>query len=183
MWSAFMNGTGTGGGGYVPAPGWDFVPCSRMRRTERGRGRSLSPSRRISSPPTFTHIYQSQSGGQAAAGTPIQEVLRGQMWPSPEPQSQQQQQQHTRLKKKLEDLKKRHVQDKEEWMHAKESLLREVADIQVIGNIYYSCESSIYFRVCLWNTCIPLSAPGLCEKSYIQRICCVFVESLPRIFL
>ncbi|XP_037640956.1 uncharacterized protein LOC119497144 isoform X2 [Sebastes umbrosus] len=130
MWSAFMNGTGTGGGGYVPAPGWDFVPCSRMRRTERGRGRSLSPSRRISSPPTFTHIYQSQSGGQAAAGTPIQEVLRGQMWPSPEPQSQQQQQQHTRLKKKLEDLKKRHVQDKEEWMREKESLLREVADIQ-----------------------------------------------------
>lgn len=136
MWSAFMNGTGLhggggAGGGYVPSQGWEFVPSHRMERPERGRGKSRSPSRRISSPPTvFSHTLEPQStaspGGRDRAA-----VLRGQMWPGPEPQQQQQQTPHTRLKRKLEDLKKRHVQDKEEWMREKESLLREVADIQV----------------------------------------------------
>ncbi|XP_041649130.1 uncharacterized protein LOC121513436 isoform X2 [Cheilinus undulatus] len=138
MWSAFMNGSGLhggggAGGGYVPSQGWEFVPCSRMDKTERGRGKSRSPLRRISSPPTvFSQIYEQQFsaaspgvGREGGAGTKL-EVLRGQMWPGSEPQ----QQQHTRLKKKFEDLKKRHVQDKEEWMREKESLLREVADIQ-----------------------------------------------------
>ncbi|XP_049440419.1 uncharacterized protein LOC125893667 isoform X3 [Epinephelus fuscoguttatus] len=145
MWSAFMNGSGLhggggAGGGYVPSQGWEFVPCTRMDRADRGRGKSRSPSRRISSPPTvFSHIYESQfaaspgGGGDGGAGTRL-ELLRGQMWPGPEPQQQQQQQQqqtqHTRLKKKFEDLKRRHVQDKEGWMREKESLLREVADIQ-----------------------------------------------------
>ncbi|XP_042346051.1 protein SOGA3a isoform X2 [Plectropomus leopardus] len=140
MWSAFMNGSGLhggggAGGGYVPSQGWEFVPCSRMDRAERGRGKSRSPSRRISSPPTvFSHIYDTQfgaspGGGEGGAGTRL-ELLRGQMWPGPEHHQQQQQTQHTRLKKKFEDLKKRHVQDKEEWMREKESLLREVADIQ-----------------------------------------------------
>ncbi|XP_035862134.1 uncharacterized protein LOC116035282 isoform X2 [Sander lucioperca] len=138
MWSAFMNGSGlhSGGGargGYVPSQGWEFVPCSGMERADRGRGKSRSPSRRISSPPTvFSHIYDSQFGASAdgregGAGTQL-ELLRDQMWPGPE--AQQQQTQHTRLKKKFEDLKKRHVQDKEGWMREKESLLREVADIQ-----------------------------------------------------
>ncbi|KAK1894944.1 Microtubule cross-linking factor 1 [Dissostichus eleginoides] len=142
MWSAFMNGSGLhggggAGGGYVPSQGWEFVPCSRMDRPDRGRGKNRSPSRRISSPPTvFSHIYESQfsATGEGGAGTQL-EVLRGQMWPGPDAQKQQQQQQpqqtqQTRLKKKLEDLKKRHIQDKEEWMREKESLLREVADIQ-----------------------------------------------------
>ncbi|XP_023155650.2 uncharacterized protein LOC111589139 isoform X2 [Amphiprion ocellaris] len=143
MWSAFMNGSGLhggggAGGGYVPSQGWEFVPCSRMERADRGRGKNGSPLRRISSPPTvFSQIYEPQfgaspGGGEGGAGTQL-EILRGQMWPGPEPQQQQQQQQqtqHTRLKKKFEDLKKRHVQDKEEWMREKESLLREVADIQ-----------------------------------------------------
>ncbi|XP_028435406.1 protein SOGA3a isoform X2 [Perca flavescens] len=133
MWSAFMNGSGlhSGGGargGYVPSQGWEFVPCSGMERADRGRGKSRSPSRRISSPPTvFSHIYDSQFGAspdgrEGGAGTQL-ELLRGQMWPGPE--DQQQQTQHTRLKKKFEDLKKRHVQDKEGWMREKESLLRE----------------------------------------------------------
>ncbi|KAM6936484.1 protein SOGA3a isoform 1-T1 [Lycodopsis pacificus] len=141
MWSALMNGSGlhTGGGGagggYVPSQGWEFVPCSGMERADRGRGKSRSPSRRISSPPTvFSHIYESQfgappGGGEGGAGTQL-EIRRGQMWPGPEPQQQQQQTQHTRLKKKFVDLKKQHVQDKDEWMREKESLLREVADIQ-----------------------------------------------------
>ncbi|XP_032373784.1 uncharacterized protein LOC116690736 isoform X2 [Etheostoma spectabile] len=138
MWSAFMNGSGlhSGGGargGYVPSQGWEFVPCSGMERADRGRGKSRSPSRRISSPPTvFSHIYDSQLGAspdgrEGGAGAQL-ELLRGQMWPGPE--AQQQQTQHARLKKKFEDLKKRHVQDKEGWMREKESLLREVADIQ-----------------------------------------------------
>ncbi|XP_035528289.1 protein SOGA3a isoform X1 [Morone saxatilis] len=142
MWSAFMNGSGLhggggAGGGYVPSQGWEFVPCSRMDRADRGRGKSRSPLRRISSPPTvFSQLYEPQfgaspaGGGEGGAGTQL-EVLRGQMWPGPEPQQQQQQQtQHMRLKKKFEDLKKRHVQDKEGWMREKESLLRQVADIQ-----------------------------------------------------
>nr|XP_020452251.1 uncharacterized protein KIAA0408 homolog isoform X2 [Monopterus albus] len=141
MWSAFMNSSGLHGGGgagrgYVQSQGWEFVPCSRMDRADRGRGKSCSPLRRISSPPTvFSQLYEPQFGaspsGEGGAGTHL-EILKAQMWPSPEPQQQQQQQQtqHTRLKKKLEDLKRRHEQDKEEWMREKESLLREVADIQ-----------------------------------------------------
>ncbi|XP_062421689.1 uncharacterized protein LOC119197415 isoform X2 [Pungitius pungitius] len=133
MWSAFVNGPGQPGGGYVPSQGWEFVPCPRMDRPDRGRGKSRSPLRRISSPPTvFSHIYESQlgaspGGAEGGAGTQL-EILRGQMWPGAEPQQQQQQQQqtqHTRLKKKLEDLKKQHVQDKEGWTREKESLLRE----------------------------------------------------------
>ncbi|XP_007549347.1 uncharacterized protein LOC103136326 isoform X1 [Poecilia formosa] len=139
MWSAFMNGAGLqggSGGGYVQSQGWEFVPRSRIEKADRGRGKNRSPLRRISSPPTvFSHIQEppigaSQTGGEGGAGTQQLEVLRGQMWPGPEPQQQQQQMHHMRLKKKLEDLKKRHVQDKEDWMREKESLLRQVADIQ-----------------------------------------------------
>ncbi|KAK2844268.1 hypothetical protein Q5P01_010927 [Channa striata] len=141
MWSAFVNGSGLhggggAGGGYVPSQGWEFVPCPRMARADRGRGKNRSPLRRISSPPTvFSQIYEPEYGA-SPGGAGTETVLRGQMWPGPEPQQpqqqeqQQQQNQHTRLKKKLEELKKRHVQDKEEWRHEKESLLREVADIQ-----------------------------------------------------
>ncbi|XP_054897967.1 uncharacterized protein LOC129367492 isoform X2 [Poeciliopsis prolifica] len=139
MWSAFMNGAGLqggsssggGGGGYVQSQGWEFVPRSRIEKADRGRGKNRSPLRRISSPPTvFSHIQEppigaAQTAGEGGAGTEQLEVLRGQMWPGPEPQQQQ-----MRLKKKLGDLKKRHVQDKEEWMREKESLLRQVADIQ-----------------------------------------------------
>lgn len=140
-----LQGGGGAGGGYVPSQGWEFVPCSRMDRADRGRGKSRSPLRRISSPPTvFSQLYEPQFGaslvgGEGGSGTQL-EVLRGQMLPGPEPQ-QQQQTQHMRLKKKFEDLKKRHVQDKEGWMREKESLLREVADIQVIRNIYYPREN------------------------------------------
>lgn len=141
MWSAIMNGSGLhggggAGGGYVPSQGWEFVPCTKMERADRGRGTSRSPLRRISSPPTvFSQLYEPQFGaspvgGEGGAGTQL-EALRGQMWPCPETPQQQQQNQHARLRKKFEDLKKRHVQEKEEWMREKESLLREVADIHV----------------------------------------------------
>ncbi|XP_077384339.1 uncharacterized protein LOC144022984 isoform X1 [Festucalex cinctus] len=136
MWSALLNGSGLHGrdsatGGNVPSQGWEFLPCSRIERTERGKGKNLNPLRRISSPPTvFSHIYEPHcdalpGGGEGGTGTKL-EFLEGQM--SPDPESQQQQ--HTRLKKRFEDLKKRHVQDKEEWRRDKETLLREVADIQ-----------------------------------------------------
>uniref|UniRef100_A0A3P8VFW5 MTCL family member 3a n=1 Tax=Cynoglossus semilaevis TaxID=244447 RepID=A0A3P8VFW5_CYNSE len=138
MWSALMNGSGLHGGGgavggYVQSQGWEFVPCSRMERADRGRGKARNPLRRVSSPPTvFSQIYEPQfdassDGGECEAGAQFK-IVRGQMWPSPE--SQQQQTPHSRLKKKFDDLKKRHVQDKEEWTREKESLLREVADIQ-----------------------------------------------------
>lgn len=136
-----MNGSGlqggsSAGGGYVPSQGWEFVPCPRLDRVDRGRGKNHNPLRRISSPPTvFSQSSDAQfgaspGGGEAGAGTPV-EILRGQMWQEP----QQQKAQHSRLKKKFEDLKKQHVLDKEEWTREKESLLREVANIQVIGNI------------------------------------------------
>ncbi|XP_061674957.1 protein SOGA3a [Syngnathoides biaculeatus] len=140
MWSALLNGSGlhTGGGaarGNVPSQGWEFVPCTRLERTEKGKGKSHSPLRRISSPPTiFNHISEPQcdglsGGGEDRTGTKL-EFLKGQMSPVGPESQQQQQQQHTRLKKKFDGLKKQHVQDKEEWMREKESLLREVADIQ-----------------------------------------------------
>lgn len=141
-----MNGSGLhSGGGYVPSQGWEFVPCSRRNRADRGRGKSHSPMRRISSPPTvFRQHYEPLFGASLGAGeggsVSQLEVLRGQMWPGPEPQQQQhlqQQTQHMRLKKKFEDLKKRHVQDKEGWMQEKELLLREMAEIQVIRSISY----------------------------------------------
>ncbi|XP_028984991.1 uncharacterized protein LOC114843006 isoform X2 [Betta splendens] len=145
MWNAFMNGAGLhggggAGGGYVPSQGWEFVPCSRMAGADGGRGKSRSPSRRISSPPTvFRQVHEPQpgaspNGGEGGAGTES-EVVRGQMWEAQRHQQHQQHQQqqqtnHVRLKRKFEDLKKRHDQDKEEWMREKELLLREVADIQ-----------------------------------------------------
>ncbi|XP_023819744.1 uncharacterized protein LOC111948921 isoform X4 [Oryzias latipes] len=136
MWSAFINGSGlqggsSAGGGYVPSQGWEFVPCPRL---DRGRGKNLNPLRRISSPPTvFSQTNDAQfgaspGGGEVGAGSPV-EILRGQMRQGPEPQ-QQQKAQHSRLKRKFEDLKKQHVLDKEEWTREKESLLREVANIQ-----------------------------------------------------
>lgn len=132
-----MNGSGLhagggSGGGYVPSQGWEFVPCSRMERADRGKGKNRHPLKRISSPPTvFSQIHeqQFQTSGEHGPVTPSE--LRGQMWSGPESQQQQQQQtQHARLKKKFEELKKRHIEDKEEWMREKESLLREVANIQ-----------------------------------------------------
>lgn len=120
MWNAFGNGSGLhgvgGGGGYVPAQGWEFVPCSRL-----GRGRSCSQLRRVSSPPTVGQFFEQLQPG---VGTSLEDA-RGQVR-GPEPQSH-----HTRIKKKFEDLKKRHGQDKKEWMREKEILLRQVADIQV----------------------------------------------------
>lgn len=136
MWS-FANGSGLhGDGGYISSQGWEFVPCSRMDRADRGRGKSRSSLRRISSPPAvFSQLHEPQlgashCGGEGGSGAQL-EHLGGQIWPGPEAQQQQQQTQHLRLKKKFEELKKRHVQDREGWMREKESLLREVADIQV----------------------------------------------------
>uniref|UniRef100_A0A8D2ZZY5 MTCL family member 3a n=1 Tax=Scophthalmus maximus TaxID=52904 RepID=A0A8D2ZZY5_SCOMX len=146
MWSALVNGSGLhgggggAGGGYVPSQGWEFVPCAGMDRAERGRGSGRSPPRRISSPPAaFTQLCEPHElgappgrGDGEPPGTQL-EILDGQMWPRPEPPQQPQppQTQHTtRLKRKFDELKKRHVQDKEDWMREKESLLREVADIQ-----------------------------------------------------
>lgn len=134
-----MNGSGFhagggAGGGYVPSQGWEFVPCSRMERADRGKGKNRNPLKRISSQPTvFSQIYEQPflaPGGEQGPGSPS-DLLRGQMWSSPEPPQQQQQTQHARLKKKFEELKRRHIEDKEEWMREKESLLREVANIQV----------------------------------------------------
>ncbi|XP_049587024.1 uncharacterized protein KIAA0408 isoform X2 [Syngnathus scovelli] len=177
MWNALRNGSGphSAAGGYVPSQGWEFVPCSRIERTERGQGKNRNALRRISSPPTlFSHISESRCdrGGAGGTGATKLEFLKEQMSSgpeaqvqphtrlkeqmssearaqtqqrqqrrthlkeqlSPEPDKQAQMQQHTRLKKKIEELKKRHVQDKVEWMRDKESLLREVADIQTGEN-------------------------------------------------
>lgn len=146
--SGLHGGGGGAGGGYVPSQGWEFVPCAGMDRAERGRGSGRSLPRRISSPPAaFTQLCEPHElgappgrGDGEPPGTQL-EILDGQMWPRPEPPQQPQppQTQHTtRLKRKFDELKKRHVQDKEDWMREKESLLREVADIQVIWS-YVLC--------------------------------------------
>ena len=210
MWSAFMNGSGlhggggaggAGGGGYVPSQGWEFVPCTRMDRVDRGRSKARTSLRRVSSPPTvFSQLYETQlgaspgggggGGGEGEAGKQL-EILRGQMWPGQEPavpQQQPQQTQHTRLKKKLDDLKKRHVQDKEEWMREKESLLREVADIQVISTIHYHVKTRSIYKFawdfkCLWYSKHVLLLPVLlmlvCQKfkgAKLVILCVWFID-------
>ncbi|XP_077577336.1 uncharacterized protein LOC144199525 isoform X2 [Stigmatopora nigra] len=131
MWSALRNGSGPHGataGGYVPSQGWEFVPCSRLEKAERSNEKNRSPQRRISSPPAVSrHTDEAHCDALTAEGEgrTKMESVKGQMPPSPEGH-----QHHARLKKKFEDLKKRHVQNKEEWRLEKESLLREVADIQ-----------------------------------------------------
>lgn len=126
MWNAaFGNGSdlgsgggGGGGGGYVPAQDWEFVPCSRLERErERGRGKkSRSPFRTFSSPPTVTQFTERSHSG--TVGTSVDRTQ--------EPGTH-----HSRLKHKFQHLKKRHGQDKEEWIRQKEILLRQVAEIQV----------------------------------------------------
>lgn len=176
-----MNGSGLhvgggAGGGYVPSQGWEFVPCSRMDRADRGRGKSRSPLRRISSPPTvFSQLYEPQfgaslDGGEAGLCTQL-DVHRGQMLPGSEP-LQPQQTQHMRLKKKFEDLKKRHVQDKEGWMREKESLLREVADIQVIGHMCYPSENYIF-------TCVyPCVLSGAANRKFAKQQAFLYYQVL-----
>ncbi|XP_031674857.1 uncharacterized protein LOC109885591, partial [Oncorhynchus kisutch] len=130
MWNAaFGNGSdlrsgggGGCGGGYVPAQDWEFVSCSRLERErERGRGKSRSPFRTFSSPPTVTQFYEQSHPG--TVGTSL-ELPRGQV------RAQEPGTHHSRLKKKFEHFKKRHGQDKEEWIREKEILLRQVAEIQ-----------------------------------------------------
>lgn len=186
-----MNGSGQhggvsgAGGGYVPSQGWEFVPCTRMDRADRGRGRS--PLRRISSPPTvFSQLYEPQFGGEGGAGTQL-EVLRGQMWPGPETQHQQQQQQpqtqRMRLKKKIEDLQQQHIEDKEGWMREKESLLREVADIQVIGNYLVRMLSDVSHCIfqmywLIWFPCCKKFCLSLLFMSFFRLvfICCASMQ-------
>ncbi|KAG1936141.1 microtubule cross-linking factor [Pimephales promelas] len=102
MWNAFGNGSS----GYVSkAQGWEFVPCPRLERPGK---KVQSPARVRSFPSNF--LEQLPPGSSDA--------------PSHEHSP------HTRLKKKLEDLKKRYDHEKEEWRMEKEMLLRQVADIQ-----------------------------------------------------
>lgn len=110
MWNAFGNGSS----GYASkAQGWEFVPCSRLERA----GKKLqSPARVRSFPSSLLELPPGPSASDATGGqTPNLELQ------SP----------HTRTKKKLEGLKKRFDQEKEEWRMEKELLLRQVADIQV----------------------------------------------------
>ncbi|XP_056114102.1 protein SOGA3a [Rhinichthys klamathensis goyatoka] len=107
MWNAFGNGSS----GYVSkAQGWEFVPCPRLERPGK---KVQSPARVRSFPSNLLEQLPPGSSDAPRAQTPSHEH-------SP----------HTRLKKKLEDLKKRYDHEKEEWRMEKEMLLRQVADIQ-----------------------------------------------------
>ncbi|KTF75328.1 hypothetical protein cypCar_00044992 [Cyprinus carpio] len=95
MWNAFGNGSG----GYVSkAQGWEFLPCSRLERP----GKKLQSPARVRSFPS--HLLELPPGPSAA---PASDATGGQT-PNQEP--------HTRTKKKLEELKKRFDQEKEERM-------------------------------------------------------------------
>ncbi|XP_077062819.1 protein SOGA3a isoform X2 [Siphateles boraxobius] len=108
MWNAFGNGSS----GYVSkAQGWEFVPCSRLERPGK---KVQSPARVRSFPSNFLEQLPPGPSDAPRAQTPSHELH------SP----------HTRLKKKLEDFKKRYDHEKEEWRMEKEMLLRQVADIQ-----------------------------------------------------
>ncbi|XP_066558263.1 uncharacterized protein KIAA0408 isoform X1 [Amia ocellicauda] len=123
MWSAFGNGAGVhhGGGGYVTkAPGWEFVPLCRLDQ-ESGRGRGRTPVRTLSSPAAVAHFYEEPRPGLGAAS---ESASRAQG------DGHDVQTQYCRLKRKCEELKKRHDQQRAEWLRDKELLLRQVADIQ-----------------------------------------------------
>ncbi|KAK7157227.1 hypothetical protein R3I93_008643 [Phoxinus phoxinus] len=108
MWNAFGNGSS----GYVSkAQGWEFVPCSRLERPGK---KVPSPARVRSFPSNFLEQLPPGASDAPRAQTPSHELH------SP----------HARLKKKLEDLKKRYDHEKEEWRMEKEMLLRQVANIQ-----------------------------------------------------
>lgn len=91
--------------------GWEFVPCSMK---ERDRNRSRSPLREVTSRASVGHF--SQHSGLGGAVSPSADL----------------QNQHLRLRKRFEELRKRHGQEKDAWMKEKEMLLREVAEVQVI---------------------------------------------------
>ncbi|XP_026858047.2 protein SOGA3a isoform X1 [Electrophorus electricus] len=122
MWNAFGNGSGLhGGGGCVSkAQGWEFIPSSRLEM-EGGGKRSQSAIRVLSSPASVGHSFEQSLPGPTASPS---DGARGQI-PWLELQSH-----HSRLKKRFEELKKRHGQERDGWMRQKEILLREVADIQ-----------------------------------------------------
>lgn len=115
MWSTFGNGSS---GFTSKAEGWEFVPCSR---SERGGKKVQSP--RIRSFPS--NFLEQLPPGPAAAtdATPYSEL----------------QSQHTRLKKRFEELKKRHDLEREAWRMEKETLLRQFADIQVLEEARDKC--------------------------------------------
>lgn len=95
------------------AHGWEFVPCSMLDR-EGDRTRSRSPLRGLTSKASVAHITEQSGLGNTAS-------------PPADLQSQ-----HLRLRKRFEELKKRHGHEKYAWMKEKEMLLREVADVQVM---------------------------------------------------
>ncbi|XP_039603759.1 uncharacterized protein KIAA0408-like isoform X1 [Polypterus senegalus] len=109
MWGAF--GSQRSGGYVCSAPGWEFVPMPRGD-SNKHRGRSRSPRAQKSSTPEEARLNQAATSDQSPGG------------------KYELQWQHWRLRKRFEDLKKRHVQEKEEWTVQKETLLREVAEIQ-----------------------------------------------------
>lgn len=95
------------------AHGWEFVPCSMLER-EEDRTRSRSPLQGVTSTNSGGHFPEHSGLGRAA------------------PSSADLQSQHLRLRKRFEELRKRHGQEKDAWMKEKEMLLREVADVQVM---------------------------------------------------
>ncbi|XP_078068963.1 protein SOGA3a [Mustelus asterias] len=92
---------------YGGVRGWETV--------SRGRERSRSPLTNMSTPASFE-----ESGQRLATKT--------------QPDKNELQYQLFRLKRKLEEAKKRYRQDKEVWVKEKEMLLREVAEIQAGEN-------------------------------------------------
>uniref|UniRef100_A0A3B1IUR3 MTCL family member 3a n=1 Tax=Astyanax mexicanus TaxID=7994 RepID=A0A3B1IUR3_ASTMX len=141
MWSPFGNGSGLhnsttgaagggGGGGYVSkAQGWEFVPCSRLEREAAGgvgrrRSRSPRPSPRSPASPGARFFEASPTPPATAPASSPAACSDGQS-PWRELQGQ-----HARLKKKLEEMKRRHEQEKDDWLREKEVLLREMASIQ-----------------------------------------------------
>ncbi|KAJ8290888.1 hypothetical protein GJAV_G00018860 [Gymnothorax javanicus] len=121
MWSAFGNGSGVqGSAGYMSdAQGWE--PCVTKLERQRDRGKNRSPLRTLSSPASIGRCYEQPLPGLGVTSEAGARHLATQ---------HEQQTQLTRLKKKFDDVKKRHVQERDEWMKEKELLLRQVAEIQ-----------------------------------------------------
>uniref|UniRef100_H3A2Z6 MTCL family member 3 n=1 Tax=Latimeria chalumnae TaxID=7897 RepID=H3A2Z6_LATCH len=92
------------------------------RDKEKGQEKSHSP-----------HRYMSSSSSSVPAAAAYEEPKEGAALRAHGNKCELHSQ-HLKLKRKVEDLKKRHGQEKEAWVKEKEALLREVAQIQAGEN-------------------------------------------------
>ncbi|XP_041044703.1 uncharacterized protein KIAA0408-like isoform X1 [Carcharodon carcharias] len=118
MWNVSGHNAGSYGGGCASRVR-GAEPVSKPRAKGRGRERSRSPLRNMSTSNGFEEPRQGLVQVIASTTQPDRSEVQYQLF---------------RLKRKFEEVKKRYRQDKEVWVKEKEMLLREIAQIQTGEN-------------------------------------------------